>query len=45
MFDLDQRAVVEIAAPAAAFVIAVGVTVVRVVVGVVTNAPSRVGTE
>jgi hypothetical protein len=43
--DLDDRAVDETAAPAAAVVSAFGVAVVRVVVGVVANAPSRAGTE
>lgn len=45
MLDFDDRVIDEIAAPAAAVVIALGASVVRVVVGVVTKAPSRVGTK
>ena len=45
MLEFDDRVVDEIAAPAAAVVIALGASVVRVVVGVVTKAPSRVGTK
>lgn len=45
MLDIDDRAVDVITAPAAALIIALGAVLVRVVVGVVANAPSRVGIE